>query len=126
MGILSLLSLCICLARVNCFALFPQSRGASYGAALKVATSNGMDQKRNREVVKDELLNLIQSTPSNKPTSAAFTKQILSVVRDLEDRCPTDPGDVLGTLGGNWELLWTAQDVSDNEWGLGLLRRWIK
>jgi hypothetical protein len=79
-----------------------------------------------REAVKDQLLQLISTTPSNAPTSKQTTKGILVVVRKLEARCPTPDGEVVPKLGGNWELLWTAQDQSSDEWGMGPFRRWIK
>lgn len=33
----------------------------------------------------------------------------------LENVCPTAPGEVLSKLSGNWELLWTTQDRSRQE-----------
>jgi hypothetical protein len=79
-----------------------------------------------RERTKNQLLSLVTSTPSNAPTSKHTTDDILAVVRELEAQCPTPEADVVPMLGGNWELLWTAQDQSSDEWGLGPLRRWIK
>jgi hypothetical protein len=79
-----------------------------------------------RKEIKTQLLDLIDGTPSNLPTSKSVTNQILDVVRQMEETCPTPDQDVVGKLGGNWELLWTAQDQSSDEWGLGPLRTWIK
>lgn len=76
--------------------------------------------------IKRRLLDMIAATPSNMPTSKRQTDDILYVVRQLESNCPTPDQDVVEKLGGNWELLWTAQDQSSDEWGLGPLRTWIK
>ena len=70
--------------------------------------------------LKSELLSTIALSPANIPTSIAQTKSILSLVRELEDFCPTKEEDVLQELGGNWQLLWTAQDP-DAPIGDGLL-----
>jgi hypothetical protein len=78
------------------------------------------------ESVKDQLLRLISSTPSNAPTSKGVSSEIIAVVRELEAECPTPDAEVVPRLGGNWELLWTAQDQSSDEWGMGPLRRIIK
>ena len=78
------------------------------------------------ESSKERLLSLISSTPSNAPTSKDLTREILATVRELEAECPTPDSEVVPELAGNWELLWTAQDQSSDEWGLGPLRRFIK
>ena len=84
-----------------------------------------MDTSIQRDI-KAELLSLVAATPSNAPTSKELTQEIFNVVAELESRCPTQDSDVVSKLGGNWELLWTAQDQSTDEWGLGPLRTWIK
>jgi hypothetical protein len=89
-------------------------------------TTNDDETNTSRERTKNQLLSLVTSTPSNGPTSKHTTNDILAVVRELEAQCPTPEADVVPMLGGNWELLWTAQDQSSDEWGLGPLRRWIK
>lgn len=66
-------------------------------------TTNARDDMKNR------LLQLIASTPSNAPTTQSLTNQIISVIRQLERLCPTPDRQVLRELGGNWELIWTAQ-----------------
>jgi hypothetical protein len=58
---------------------------------------------------KELLLELLDSSPANVPTPTKLTKQILDVVRELEESCPTEDNCVLGQLAGNWELMWTAQ-----------------
>ncbi len=79
-----------------------------------------------RDEIKTRLLELIASTPSNLPTSKSLTNEILDMVRKMEATCPTPNDEVVERLGGNWELLWTAQDQTSDEWGLGPLRTWIK
>lgn len=88
--------------------------------------ASAVEQDTQRSEAKRRLLDLIAGTPSNMPASKSQTDQILGAVRELECVCPTKNGDVVETLGGNWELLWTAQDQSSDEWGLGPLRTWIK
>jgi len=77
-----------------------------------------------KDMKKDELLNLLSSVPSNISTPKKLTSDILSAVRDLEDFCPTNDAEVLTSLGGNWELIWTAQDKSSLEGRQRL--NWIK
>ena len=75
--------------------------------------------------LKSDLLTSIASVPPNAPTSREQTNYILSLVRELEQCCPTDDQDVLQELAGNWQLLWTAQDsVLDSKDGvLSILSR---
>jgi PAP_fibrillin len=73
------------------------------------------------------LFQLLKASPSNAPTSADFTKYILDAVQKLEDVNPTPDEEVLGKLAGTWELLWTAQDRSSEQYNkLGPLLTWIK
>lgn len=58
---------------------------------------------------RDELLELISGTQRNSPTPKSTTAEILSLVKKLESTCPTEDTDVLESLAGGWELLWTAQ-----------------
>ena len=60
-------------------------------------------------ICKDQLLHLLNQVPSNAPTSRRLTRDILNKVEELETLCPTPEDEVLGKLGGNWELQWTAQ-----------------
>ncbi len=78
------------------------------------------------ESAKNQLLELVCSTPSNAPTSKETTDEILSVIRALEAICPTPDSDVVASLAGNWELLWTAQDKASPEWRLGPFKTFIK
>ncbi len=63
---------------------------------------------------KEILLDLIvNQTPAGRATSAKLTQQILSQIRALS--CPTPDDQVLTSLSGTWELLWTAPDPSQPE-----------
>ncbi len=64
----------------------------------------------------DDLLALLDSVPSNLPTSRSMTDTILSAVQNLEAVCPTPEDKVLSELSGNWELLWTAQDKTSEQY----------
>jgi PAP_fibrillin len=80
-----------------------------------------------RESLLQELIQLLESTPANAPTSREFTNSILEVVRKLESDCPTPENDVVDKLGGTWELLWTTQDTSSEQYNsLGPFLNWIK
>jgi hypothetical protein len=84
------------------------------------------EQSTDRSATKNQLLSLISSTPANAQTPAKQSKDILDKVRRLEQLCPSEDEQVVSTLAGNWELMWTTQDKSSDEWGLGPLRTWIK
>jgi len=74
----------------------------------------------------DALLTLLDSVPSNLPTSKSLTDEIFDAVQKLEQDCPTSDGSVLSELSGNWELLWTAQDRSTEQYIKGgLANRFI-
>lgn len=93
---------------------------------LHAVTNSVSAEETQRQMVKDQLLSLVSSTPANAPTSSRTTQDILQVIRELEQLCPTPEPDVVPKLGGNWELLWTTQDQSSDEWGMGPFRTWIK
>ena len=61
---------------------------------------------------KSALLDLLAKVPRNESTPRELTASILTAVKALEEECPTPESDVLAKLAGNWELIWTAQDVS--------------
>ena len=63
---------------------------------------------------KEQLFCLLANVPRNASTPKPLTEKILSAVRELERDCPTMEQDVLDELGGNWELIWTAQDASSS------------
>lgn len=64
-----------------------------------------------KEVLLDLILN---QTPAGRATSAKLTQQILAQIRALPS-CPTPDDQVLNSLSGTWELLWTAPDPSQPE-----------
>ena len=65
-------------------------------------------------IKKENLLDLLQSTPTNAATSTQLTNDILSKTKELETMCPTPEENVLQKIVGNWELVWTAQDKSND------------
>ena len=99
-------------------------------ASSKNFSDHSTTGKEEKEAIRDkklnQLLQLIETTPPNAPTSKQTTEQILTAIREVEKLCPTADTDVLTELGGNWELLWTSQDQKSDEWRMGPLRTWIK
>ena len=84
-----------------------------YSYALSTSKTQG--QETVKENLKSDLLSSIANAPPNAPSSRKQTNEILSLVRELEQYCPTIDSDVLIESSGNWQLLWTAQDmVVDN------------
>jgi hypothetical protein len=114
--------------RVHAFVLSSRISLRSWGGTTTFLAKANLDQDMDslNVEIKRQLLDLIAATPSNLPTSKRQTDKILCVVRSLELQCPTADEDVVDKLAGNWELLWTAQDQTSDEWGLGPLRTWIK
>lgn len=82
--------------------------GAGHVAESLALMSTRVDDVT-REEMRAELLELIGDTPRNAPTPKRTTEEILAKIRRLEYSCPTAEEDVLNSLGGAWELLWTAQ-----------------
>ena len=103
-----------------------KSNYRSFCTAHDLSSGTTRDNESTRESVRDHVLSLISSATANAPTSKDLTTKILESVQRLEALCPTPDDEVLSTLKGNWELLWTAQDTSSDEWNLGPLRTWIK
>jgi len=77
------------------------------------------------ENCKTKLLSLLEQIKPNQSTQKYVTDEILTTVKRLEMNCPTKEEDVLVELGGNWELIWTAQDGSSLEMKNNRLRSWI-
>jgi hypothetical protein len=75
---------------------------------------------------KEQLLALLNMVPSNAPTPRKLTKDILDKVEELETLCPTPDNEVIAKLAGVWELQWTAQDRTSDEWRKNPLRAYIK
>lgn len=112
-------------------AKFRHGRTRRVGATTDVyqggrTTKESTPPDKIREDIRTELLDLIALTPTNAPTPPSKTNEILKVIRELEALCPTPDEGVLSELGGNWELLWTSQDKTSDEWQLGPLRTWMK
>jgi PAP_fibrillin len=110
---------------------FRHERTRRIGATTDVHPGEGTTKESKlsdkiREDIRTELLDLIALTPTNAPTPPRTTNEILKVIRELEALCPTPDEEVVSELGGNWELLWTSQDKTSDEWQLGPLRTWIK
>lgn len=78
-----------------------------------------------RREKKAALLHILSKVPQNVSTPKDLSSDILSSVRELEELCPTNEQDVLDELGGNWELIWTAQDSSSEESRQGLFLKFI-
>ena len=57
------------------------------------------------------LLELLKTVPPNEATPKDLSLDILNAVQVLESTCPTADSDVIPSLAGNWELIWTAQDT---------------
>lgn len=83
-------------------------------------------------VIKHRILDLLDGTPPNEPTPQPLTLQLLEQIRSLEEESSNvatvmDPEEFLASLAGNWELIWTAQDINSPEYRTtNPLRRWIK
>ena len=78
-------------------------------------TTTGHHQSPSSSSPKEVLLDLIlNQTPAGRATSAKLTQQILAQIRALPS-CPTPDDQVLTSLSGTWELLWTAPDPSQPE-----------
>lgn len=118
---------------------FPRSRPANqWDQKRRIAKSLRLHQSVDRpsatvlsveqQALRDELFKFLDATPANAPTSRDLTQTLLRVVQKLEDLgCPTPDDEVVTKLGGTWELLWTAQDrTSDQFNALGPFRTWIK
>ena len=79
---------------------------------------------------KEILLNLLAQVEPNKSTSKELTNDILNAVVELEKECPTLNEDVLPSIAGNWELIWTAQDKANlpttNREQANFFGNWIK
>lgn len=78
------------------------------------------------EQSKKDLYDQLKNIPRNRPTGPKETNFILSLVRQLEDSCPTADDDVLSQLAGNWELVWTSVDPNSSERQRFLPQNWIK
>jgi len=84
---------------------------------LYSTTTSGEESSRRRLSVKNDLLELVKESPSNKASSRQLTRNILTKIEELvATSCPTPNAEVVESLAGNWDLVWTAQDQSSAEW----------
>ena len=110
----------------NASCMFSPVRSAHRARCPCSAHYATVDGEIERAAIKKRLLRLLECTPRNARTPSALTTEILSEVRLLEKSSPVTDGDFLSALAGNWELLWTVQDVDSAEYRNSLIRRWIK
>lgn len=106
--VLALLLLSI-VTLINGFQLYGFNAASFRSQRAEVGMTTTSEAESTRLSTRNELLELIASTPRNEPTSKSTTSEILSLVKRLEPLCPTPTEDVLRSLAGTWELLWTAQ-----------------
>lgn len=123
---LTIALIALCLRTSHCFVppTIVRSHGHSNEYSVMWAATQGTENAR--LIMKAELLDSLKETPSNAPTSRKLTSHILGQIDELEKNCPTPDDDVLESLAGNWELLWTAQDRRSTEWRRNPLRALIK
>jgi hypothetical protein len=96
------------------------------------STAKGDMVGSHSNVIKQRIFELLDGTPPNEPTPQPLTLQLLQQIRCLEELSSdvanaVPPKEFLAFLVGNWELIWTAQDVNSLEYRTtNPLRRWIK
>lgn len=100
--------------------------GRTHRKQLTSVWESSVHKDEARSVMKSDLLSLLKETPSNAPTSRKLTRDILGKIDELEQSCPTPDDQVLEELGGNWDLLWTSQDIRSSEFQRNPFRSWIK
>jgi hypothetical protein len=113
------------------FSLLLSNQRQLYTQQSPSESSSGSVQKA--DLLKKDLFLILDSIPANAPTPPETTEKILNIVRQLENKGDDDEGDMssnnsdsddiddgerdtLIKLGGTWELLWTAQDRSSNQY----------
>lgn len=107
----------------TCRAVATSSLSLSGSASDSTISSKPLSSASTR---KEELLRVLGEVPTNAPSSRTLTRKILAATRELEEFCPTVDDSVLDELGGNWELIWTAQDRSSPEGAQTSFTNWIK
>lgn len=123
---LTIAVIALCSPSSHCFAPGTKVLSRRHLNELSTAWAATQGTENPRLVLKTELLDSLKETPSNAPTSRKVTNFILEKIDDLEKNCPTSDEDVLKSLAGNWELLWTTQDKRSTEWRRNPLRAIIK
>ena len=102
----------------------PLRSGLSINMSMNEVNSSSATNRIQR---KEKLSSLLEKVPRNASTPKALTEEILSAARDMESFCPTKENEVISELGGNWELIWTAQDPSSlKEQEQNPIFTWIK
>lgn len=110
---------------IDAFTLCSHSSRFLHNKRQRQPTKLKDTQSTTETIDKNKLLTLLSNVPPNEPTPKDLTEQILQAVKDLEETCPTPEQDVLQAVAGNWELLWTAQDVSSLPQQRINLRSWV-
>lgn len=93
---------------------------------LTTNNKNNASESPSESENKLTLLKLLSDVQPNESTPRDLTSDILQAVSVLECECPTPDSEVLSSLAGNWELIWTAQDVSSLPNQNNPFRNWIK
>jgi hypothetical protein len=95
------------------------SKSSSTTSLWTVERDEDFDSNNNivgKQQLKSRLLTLLAEVPPNESTSIELTRQILHAANTLEAHCSStqiEEDSILPRLAGNWELLWTAQDLSN-------------
>jgi hypothetical protein len=116
---------CFVVTHVNSYVLAPITIRFSRNKPLSRSRSSDQVTDETRREKKAALLNLLSKVPRNISTPKDLSSYILTSVRELEELCPTNEDDVLDELGGNWELIWTAQDSTSQESRRGKFLKYI-
>jgi len=94
------------------------------GKSRRSKILGSISESTNSLTYKERLLKILEQTPRNAPTPGSLTSEILEVVKLMESLDGNVPeSEVLQKLSGNWELLWTAQDINSREYKQDPFRR---
>jgi hypothetical protein len=102
-----------CLVIGTASSFVPASQRTKFSSVRLASSSDA--RTATTTTTKDELLAQIVAAPTGGPTPVKQTQEILRLCRALEKQCPTSDENVLPSLAGAWELLWTAQDPQSPE-----------
>jgi hypothetical protein len=120
-----LIGCCFIVVHVNSYStLSPLASNVPRNQPLFLLRSSEQNTETRKEK-KEALLHLLSKVPRNVSTPKELSSGVLSSVRELEQLCPTNDDNVLDELGGNWELIWTAQDSSTEESRRGTFLKYI-
>lgn len=113
-------------ARKPIFSTFHSVSVEQPSQLMSTTTSGEKDTFEQRSQLKADLFTLIEEAPNNEASSRELTRMILTKIEELVGAsCPTPDEEVLESLAGNWELVWTAQDQSSQEWRNNPIASWI-